>query len=281
VGAARYVLSAHDWRDPDSSARSVIIGDLTGSLAALADRVRDVAHGSDMADGWRTADARVGNALGRAVAAHPRSEVAMMQAVLEAVPANATLQIGNSLPIRVVDHVRGGGAHRTVITQRGAAGIDGLIASAAGATRAGAPVVLVLGDVSFAHDLGGLLAARNASAPLAIVVIDNGGGRIFSGLPVARGSATPLFDQHFLTPPSVDPVAIATALGARALNVRSPEAMSSALTAALAAPGPTVIHAPVSATGAHDVRRDALELFVGAPPSRPSSPAVTAGAPHV
>jgi len=66
---------------------------------------------------------------------------------------------------------------RTVLTQRGAAGIDGLIASAAGATRGGQPVLLVLGDVSFAHDLGGLLAARCASTPLAILVIDNRGDR--------------------------------------------------------------------------------------------------------
>ena len=86
-----------------------------------------------------------------------------MRAGIDALPAGAALQIGNSLPIRVVDQVvRGGGAPRTVLTQRGAAGIDGLIASAAGATRAGAPVLLVLGDVSFAHDLGGLLAARCA-----------------------------------------------------------------------------------------------------------------------
>jgi 2-succinyl-5-enolpyruvyl-6-hydroxy-3-cyclohexene-1-carboxylate synthase len=278
AGATRYVLAAQEWRDPDSSARSVIVGDLATSLAHVTERVPPRAA-AELAAGWRTADARAHEALGRAVASHPRSEVAVMQAVLDALPAGAVAQIGNSLPIRVVDHVRGGGAHRAVITQRGAAGIDGLIASAAGATRAGHPVVLVLGDVSFAHDLGGLLAARTATAPLAIVVIDNTGGRIFSGLPIARASAG-AFEQHFLTAPAIDPVAVAAALGVRAVTASSPAAVADVVATALATPGPTVIHAPVTATGAHDVRRDALEVLAGSPPSR-SSIAVTAGANHV
>lgn len=281
AGAARYVLAAHDWRDPDSSARGVIIGDLTASLAGLTDRLRDVAS-REFAEAWRSVDSRMSNALGRALASHPRSEVSVMQAVLDAVPENGIVQIGNSLPIRVVDHVRGGGVRRTVLTQRGAAGIDGLIASAAGATRAGQPVVLVLGDVSFAHDLGGLLAARNATGPLAIVVIDNAGGRIFSGLPVARAtSAAKILEDHFLTAPAIDPAAVAAALGIHGVTASSPVAVSAALTTALATRGPTVIHAPVPATGAHDVRRDALELFVSSSSSRSSSIAVTAGASHV
>jgi 2-succinyl-5-enolpyruvyl-6-hydroxy-3-cyclohexene-1-carboxylate synthase len=280
AGATRYVLAAQGWRDPDSSARSVIIGDLASSLAQVADRVPARAS-SDFAATWRSADARAHEALARAIASHPRSEVAVMQAVLDAAPANTIVQIGNSLPIRVVDHVRGGGAPRTVITQRGASGIDGLIASAAGATRSGAPVALVLGDVSFAHDLGGLLVARTAAAPLAIIVVDNDGGRIFSGLPVARANSAGAFEQHFLTAPAIDPAAVAAALGVRAITAASPAAIADVLASALATPGPTVIHAPVTATGAHDVRRDAIELLVSSPPSRSSSIAVTAGASHV
>jgi 2-succinyl-5-enolpyruvyl-6-hydroxy-3-cyclohexene-1-carboxylate synthase len=279
ANTTRYVLADQDWRDPDSSARSVIIGELALTLAALTERLQPAPR-SELAESWRTADARAHGALGRALASHPRSEVAVMQAVLDAVPADAIVQIGNSLPIRVVDHVRGGGKRRTVLTQRGAAGIDGLIASAAGATRAGKPVVLVLGDVSFAHDLGGLLAARIATAPLVIVVIDNGGGRIFAGLPVARTGAA-AFEHHFLTAPAIDPAAVAAALGVRAVTAASPVAMSAALAGALATSGPTLIHAPVPASGAHDVRRDALELLVSSMPTRSSLIAVPVGASHV
>jgi 2-succinyl-5-enolpyruvyl-6-hydroxy-3-cyclohexene-1-carboxylate synthase len=155
--------------------------------------------------------------------------------------------------------VYGGGPARSVLTQRGAAGIDGLIASAAGATWAGQPVLLVLGDVSFAHDLGGLVAARAARAPLAILVIDNRGGQIFAGLPIARAHQGAAFERHWLTAPEIDPAAVAAALGARATTAVSPAAAATAIAGALETPGTTVIHAPVSASGAHDVRRAALD----------------------
>jgi 2-succinyl-5-enolpyruvyl-6-hydroxy-3-cyclohexene-1-carboxylate synthase len=203
-----------------------------------------------------------------------------VRAALDALPAHGIAQIGNSLPIRVVDHARGGGPARTILTQRGAAGIDGLIASAAGATRANRPVLLVLGDVSFAHDLGGLLAARVCEGPLAIVVIDNGGGRIFEGLPIARSAPDDVFEQHFVTAPELDPVAIATALGARAVTATSPAAVATAIETALATRGATVIHAPVTARGAHDVRRDALALSTSSPVSHAASSS-RAGVRHV
>jgi 2-succinyl-5-enolpyruvyl-6-hydroxy-3-cyclohexene-1-carboxylate synthase len=229
--------------------------------------------------GWRELQGRVGGAVDRAIASHPRSETAVMRAALDALPAGAMIQIGNSLPIRVVDHVRGGGNARTVLTQRGAAGIDGLIASAAGATVAGQPVLLILGDVSFAHDIGGLLAARDAHAPLAIVVIDNGGGRIFDQLPIARLGPAAQLQQHWHTPPALDPAAVAAAFGLRAITAPTPAAVASAIASALATRGPTVIHAPVAQTGAQDVRRDALEYLSSS--SIRTSVAVTAGAPHV
>ncbi|HEX7840901.1 MAG TPA: thiamine pyrophosphate-dependent enzyme, partial [Kofleriaceae bacterium] len=137
----------------------------------------------------------------------------------------------------------------------------GLIASAAGATSAGRPVLLVLGDVSFAHDLGGLLAARAASAPLAILVIDNRGGQIFAGLPIAHAHQGAAFERHWLTAPEIDPAAVATALGLRATTAVSATAAATAIASALETPGVTVIHAPVSASGAHDVRRTALACF--------------------
>src|SRR3569623_1144779 len=206
------------------------------------------------------ASLRARGAIERALASHPRSEGAVLRAVVQAA-GSATLQLGNSLPIRVVDQVATSHEPRTVLTQRGAAGIDGLIASAAGATRAGKPVVLVLGDVRFAPDLGGLLAAREATAPLAIVAVDNAGGRIFAGLPVARAIATAAYDKHWTTAPGLDPAAVAPALGARGIPAASPAAVAAALTAALAPPGTTLLPAPVTPTGAQDVRRTALELL--------------------
>jgi 2-succinyl-5-enolpyruvyl-6-hydroxy-3-cyclohexene-1-carboxylate synthase len=270
AGRERWVLGGHAWRDPDSAARGVILGepaDVVAQLVAASATATATATatGPETAPAraawtarWRDLELAAATAASAAIAAHPRSEVAVLAAALEALPAGAALQLGNSLPIRAIDHVPASLTAHAVLSQRGAAGIDGLIASAAGATRAGAPVLLVLGDVSFAHDLGGLLAARCAAAPLAILVLDNRGGQIFAGLPVARADLGAAFDEHWLTVPGIDPAAVANALGLRALTAASPAACKTAIAAALAAPGVTVIHAPVAASGAHDVRRAAI-----------------------
>jgi 2-succinyl-5-enolpyruvyl-6-hydroxy-3-cyclohexene-1-carboxylate synthase len=273
AGTARCVLSGPRWHDADSSARAVVLGDVAAAVAALVDALPGAPRTGEPAAAWRRAEARAARATQLALEGHPRSEAAMLRAAIAALPPGAAVQLGNSLPIRVVDHLPGqlaGGATRPVLTQRGAAGIDGLIASAAGATWSGRPVLLVLGDVSFAHDLGGLLAARAARAPLAILVIDNGGGQIFAGLPIARAQHAPggAFERHWITAPDIDPAAVAAVLGARATTAVSPAAAATAIAGALETPGVTVIHAPVSASGAHDVRSAALDHFDTEPASR-------------
>ena len=256
TSATRWVL-AETWQDPAASAR-VVRGDVEAALRAL--RVEPARRDEAFAAAWHALDHRAAAALAVVLESAPTSETAVLRAAIAAA-GTATLQIGNSLPIRVVEHALGGGPARAVLTQRGAAGIDGLVASAAGATRAGAPVLLVLGDVSFAHDVGGLLAARHAAAPLAILVVDNGGGQIFAGLPVAAADLGAAFAEHFTTEPGLDPVAVATAFGARGVRASSPAAVAAAVATALATPGVTVIHAPVARSGAHDVRRAVLEAL--------------------
>ena len=80
-----------------------------------------------------------------------------------------------------------------------------VISSAPGAS-AGAeqkePTVLVLGDLSFFHDLNGLLAARLHQLNLTIILINNDGGGIFSFLPQAAYPEH--FDQLFGTPTGLD-----------------------------------------------------------------------------
>jgi 2-succinyl-5-enolpyruvyl-6-hydroxy-3-cyclohexene-1-carboxylate synthase len=243
--AERWVL-ADRYRDPEGGAH-VITGDVELAVPARGD--------SDFTRAWRDAEARAAAAVEQVLAQHPTSEAAAIKAAVAAWPG--ALQLGNSLPIRVIDQVATGG-ERVVITQRGAAGIDGLIASATGAAAI-APMLLVLGDVSFAHDLGGLLVARGAQHALAIVVIDNGGGRIFGALPIASSADPALFERHFVTRPDVDVVAVATALGVRAVAAPTPQAVARAVATAFADAGPTVIHAPVAATGARDFRNSVLE----------------------
>src|SRR5947199_280058 len=91
------------------------------------------------------------------------------------------------------------------IGNRGANGIDGMISSALGASAVAEqhePTVLVVGDLSFFHDLNGLLAARLHALDLTIVLVNNDGGGIFSFLPQAAYPEH--FEQLFGTPTGLD-----------------------------------------------------------------------------
>jgi 2-succinyl-5-enolpyruvyl-6-hydroxy-3-cyclohexene-1-carboxylate synthase len=106
-----------------------------------------------------------------------------------------TLYVGNSMPVRDLDTFFWSSREQIrIMGNRGANGIDGVISSALGAS-AGAgqnrPTMLVLGDLSFFHDLNGLLAARLHGLNLTIVLINNDGGGIFSFLPQAA------YPEHF------------------------------------------------------------------------------------
>ena len=95
-----------------------------------------------------------------------------------------------------------------VLCNRGANGIDGIVSSAFGAAAGGdGPVVLLIGDVALAHDIGGLLAAKRLDLKLTIVLVDNGGGGIFDFLPVSRTAMAQEYDiytRHIATPTGLD-----------------------------------------------------------------------------
>jgi 2-succinyl-5-enolpyruvyl-6-hydroxy-3-cyclohexene-1-carboxylate synthase len=103
------------------------------------------------------------------------------------VPDGAALYVGNSMPVRDMDTFWRSDERRIrALGNRGANGIDGLVSSALGVSAVlDEPVVLVLGDLSFYHDLNGLLAAKRYGLNLTVIVINNDGGGIFSFLPQA------------------------------------------------------------------------------------------------
>lgn len=107
-------------------------------------------------------------------------------------PNNATLFVGNSMPVRDLD------TFFTVtdkkirtMANRGANGIDGVVSTALGASIFCFPLVLVIGDLSFFHDLNGLLLAKLHKLNITIIVLNNNGGGIFSFLPQAK------YEKHF------------------------------------------------------------------------------------
>jgi 2-succinyl-5-enolpyruvyl-6-hydroxy-3-cyclohexene-1-carboxylate synthase len=102
------------------------------------------------------------------------------------------------MPIRDLDtYAAEDGAPVPVAANRGASGIDGTVATAAGFARAsGRPVTLLIGDLALLHDLNSLAMLRDL--PVVVVVLNNDGGAIFSFLPVARHEG--FFEPYFGTP---------------------------------------------------------------------------------
>ncbi|MBD3334241.1 MAG: 2-succinyl-5-enolpyruvyl-6-hydroxy-3-cyclohexene-1-carboxylic-acid synthase, partial [Candidatus Eisenbacteria bacterium] len=109
------------------------------------------------------------------------------------------LLVGNSMPVRDLDaFLPAREAPLPIAGNRGLSGIDGLVSTALGAAAAGRRVTAVLGDVSFYHDLNGLLAVRRHGLAATFIVINNDGGGIFSFLPQAQDQES--FDRLFAMP---------------------------------------------------------------------------------
>ncbi len=131
------------------------------------------------------------------------SEIATARLVSQLIPKDTGLFVSNSMPIRDMDFY-GDYTYCSVAVggNRGASGIDGIIASAAGfAQGLGKPVTLMIGDLAALHDVNSLALLKDLSVPLVIVVLNNGGGGIFSFLPIAQ-DAPQTFEKLFGTPHS-------------------------------------------------------------------------------
>ena len=153
--------------------------------------------------------------------------------------AEARLVVSSSMPVRDVEWFGLPGARTIVHSNRGANGIDGVIATGIGvAAGTGEPTVVYVGDVAFCHDQSSLTALAARGLPLTIVVTDNDGGGIFSFLPQAATLLPARFEQLFGTPHGTDLVALAAAHGLGASTVTTVGELS----AALADPATTVVH---------------------------------------
>ncbi|MCY8273160.1 2-succinyl-5-enolpyruvyl-6-hydroxy-3-cyclohexene-1-carboxylic-acid synthase [Bacillus sonorensis] len=120
------------------------------------------------------------------------------------IPDNSSLFVGNSMPIRDVDtFFENQDRSFRILANRGANGIDGVVSTALGiyaATKK--PVTLVIGDLSFYHDLNGLLVTKTLDIPLTVILVNNDGGGIFSFLP--QSAEERYFEQLFGTPTGLE-----------------------------------------------------------------------------
>jgi 2-succinyl-5-enolpyruvyl-6-hydroxy-3-cyclohexene-1-carboxylate synthase len=149
--------------------------------------------------------------------------------------------VASSMPVRDIEtFFPARPASFRVLANRGANGIDGTVSTAFGvAAVARGPVVLLLGDVALAHDVGGLLAASRLGLKLVIVLIDNDGGGIFEFLPAA-GQGAPYVD-HIATPHGLDFSHAAALYGLGWERAADVESFRIALDRAVAADRSTII----------------------------------------
>ncbi|CAB4570177.1 unannotated protein [freshwater metagenome] len=123
-------------------------------------------------------------------------------------PTGATLFISSSRPIRDIEGFSTPRTGVETFANRGLAGIDGNISTALGIASQRSNTYAVLGDLSFLHDLTGLIHSEKIN--LKIFVVDNNGGGIFSTLS-HRGAAG--FEDVFGTPHNLDLAKIGAAFG--------------------------------------------------------------------
>jgi 2-succinyl-5-enolpyruvyl-6-hydroxy-3-cyclohexene-1-carboxylate synthase len=196
-------------RDPSRLTRETLRGGAAATAAALADALE---RSADPLPDWiaslRRADGIARGAIARHLAERATlGEEGIFPALLDALPDGGILYVGNSMPIRDLDLTAAPSGKRIrVLGNRGVNGIDGVVSSALGASveakRARLPIVAVVGDLSFHHDLNALAALREGDARLTLVVVQNDGGGIFSFLPAARHRDS--FERLFGTPHGLD-----------------------------------------------------------------------------
>ena len=115
------------------------------------------------------------------------SELAVVRQLTQHLPESHLFFVGNSTPIR--DVLWAGARHNRpvqLLGNRGASGIDGLVATAAGAAKgANAPLTLLIGDMSVLYDVSSWVCLRTLNTTVVVVIINNGGGKIFDVLPIS------------------------------------------------------------------------------------------------
>lgn len=140
------------------------------------------------------------------------SEPRVFAELREILPSNAVLYVGNSMPVRDLDaFFRGRSQPLRFLGNRGVNGIDGVVSSALGAAATlQQRIVLVIGDLSFYHDINGLLASRMQPINATIILLNNDGGGIFHFLPQAHQEG---LEELFVMPTGLDFGPIVAAYG--------------------------------------------------------------------
>lgn len=167
------------------------------------------------------------------------SEALVAREIGGGLAAGQTLFIASSRPIRDIEGFASARCGIETFANRGLAGIDGNISTALGIAATRKETVAVLGDLSFLHDITGLIHHENIN--LKIIVIDNNGGGIFSTLP-HRGVNG--FDTIFGTPHNLDLKKVAESFGVATASVNNQAELEAELKKPVKGLSLVVVHMP-------------------------------------
>lgn len=110
---------------------------------------------------------------------HNFNEFVSINKIINKLPDNSLLQLGNSMTVRYVNYMGISNSSIIINSNRGTSGIDGSVSTAVGVCLATNKITtLITGDLSFFYDRNGLW---NNELPnnLRIIVMNNHGGGIF------------------------------------------------------------------------------------------------------
>ena len=228
-------------RHPSQRAATVLCGPPDGLWPVL--ETEDAPPDPAWREGWAELQAVIDDCFSHELASPTWNEPAILRALAQHDQVT-TMVVSSSMPIRDLEWFGGARSSPPVVhANRGANGIDGIISTAIGVALAGCgPVVGVLGDLAFLHDVSALVEGLGGSdASLALVVLDNGGGGIFSFLP-QRASVDPeTFRELFATKRTPSPATVAAGFGLSVDVVSDATQLMTALQRALSTSGLRVI----------------------------------------
>ncbi|WP_375425596.1 2-succinyl-5-enolpyruvyl-6-hydroxy-3-cyclohexene-1-carboxylic-acid synthase [uncultured Friedmanniella sp.] len=191
-----------DWPDPGRTAATVADGvtfdEGVGEPVWLA--------------AWQQAEAQAREQLDELLASQPYLTGPTLAGALWAGLGGAdALVVGSSNPVRDLDLAAVSADPPEVFANRGLAGIDGLVSTAAGvALTRDRPTHALLGDLTLLHDAGGLVIGPQEPRPdLRLVVANDDGGSIFATLEQGQPAHLRAFERVFATPHGADLQALA------------------------------------------------------------------------
>lgn len=185
--------------DPHHRVTHHIERDVTRLCNALVDQTPPAGEAGSWLLAWAAAEQAARAEVGQfAEAADGLSEPLVAYRTTQHIPPSHALVFASSMPVRDVNRYGcATGAAVPVYANRGASGIDGTVATAAGvAVGRDAPVTLVIGDLALLHDLNALALLQDR--PVIVIVLNNDGGGIFHFLPIAEHED--VFEPYFTTP---------------------------------------------------------------------------------